>query len=111
MRPLITPQTAWGGDPHLKLRDERTSFAYDTTFKWGAERRREIEPLLADNHDDGREPWPSETHRRLSRTLRMWLSVHRPHELLEQLLASQVDTCPWRQLVEDLAIAAQGAGQ
>jgi hypothetical protein len=38
----------------------------------------------------------------------MWLSVHRPHELLEQLLASQVDTCPWRQLVEDLAIAAEG---
>jgi hypothetical protein len=103
MRPMA--HGPWGGDPHLQLRDERHTFAADPSFSWGWQRWREIRGELAHAEHDGLERWPTETHRRLHRCLRMWVRQQNPLKLLLSLVASQPDRLPWRQLIEDLYLA------
>lgn len=95
----------WGGDPHLRLKDARDTFAADPAFRWGWERWREIRGELAHAEHDGLERWPTETHRRLHRTLRMWLRLGNAHILIDALQLSEPDRLPWRQLIEDLYLA------
>ena len=105
MRPIPRPNAAYYGDPGIRLNDERDSFAYDPSFKWGWQRWIEIADQLAYAAHDGREPWPTETHRRIHRAIRMWLMNHRPHDLIQLLVDSQPDANPYRQLVEDVYLA------
>lgn len=102
-RPVI--RGPWGGDPHLRLKDERDTFAADPRFRWGWERWSEIRDELAHAEHDGLERWPTETHRRLHRALRMWFRQWNPQALGVALAASEPDLYLWRQLVEDLYLA------
>ena len=95
----------WGDDPHVRLRDESDTYAADPRFAWGWQRWKRVRGELSHREHDGRELWPTETHRRIHRCLRMWFRQWNPVSLSLALWSDCPDRFHWRQLVEDLYLA------